>query len=232
MRESAQATTSAALTRRIAVLACVVAPAVLGCGAGRTSLTGTGLSPSRNLSLIPTPSPAGTPTPATPAEATTSEAAAACTDSQLTLAYLDVGAAAGNVRVDIAIRNEGPDPCTLQGWPTLQLVSVTGGTLPTHVTDTTSTFFGSATTQLVTLGIGTPPLNAQRPAQGYAYISVAGNDVLNSCATAGGAYVTLPGTAGPVLVDFGQGTASEGLTFCSSGSLQVLPVTSTLATSP
>jgi hypothetical protein len=176
----------------------------------------------------PTPMPTivvATPSPPKSNPALTN--ASTCAGSQLRIAYLAAGsgAAAGSFGIELAVWNSGR-PCQLRGWPSLQLLKSDGSLLPTQEVRTTSTFGGSADPTNVILyrscggTMGCPP--GIPPS---AYISFAGDDVIQPCETAAGVRVLTPGSATSLDVDLRvAGSFPDGQPFCSGGKIEVLPV--------
>jgi Protein of unknown function (DUF4232) len=176
------------------------------------------------------PTPAQSVTSPSPTASTSSPAltkAPTCTASQLQVAYFPSGSggAAGNSGLELAIWNHGVI-CQLRGWPELQLLDAVGAPLATNEARTTQTFFGTASPTSVVLyrscggTMGCPP-GIFPPA----YISIAGDDVIEPCETATGIRVVMPGGSTPVDVDLRvSGSFPSGLQFCSNGKIQVLPV--------
>ena len=60
-------------------------------------------------------------------------AAVPCTAGHLSGKVRESSGAAGTIALSIAVRNLGPQACTLSGFPRLKLLSAGGGPLPTHV---------------------------------------------------------------------------------------------------
>jgi len=159
-------------------------------------------------------------------------AAAACTVSQLQIAYLGPSGGAGIVELEFEVRNAGSVACELTGWPGVQLLNIAGDPLPTLVTQTTSIMAASALPVPVVLLPGLPPMPgfaaiptpSSQGVAGYAYIWIAGDDVLSPCENAAEVGFSLPGTTGTITVDLIESSFPSGPTLCSDGSLDVLPV--------
>jgi hypothetical protein len=137
------------------------------------------------------------------------------------------GGAAGTFTMALGIWNRGPRPCKLRGWATIQFLNVAGGLVPTNWTETTGDFSGSAQPVAVSLlpcaGSGGCTA-ASTPA---AYVSVAGDDVIEPCVTAARVRVLLPGSSKAVIDNLQADGLGDGEVFCSDGKISVLPIVST-----
>jgi len=130
------------------------------------------------------------------------------------------------------VRNAGSVACELTGWPGVQLLNIAGGPLPTLVTQTTSIMAASALPVPVVLlpglppmpGFEAPPTPSSQGVAGYAYIWMAGDDVLSPCDNAAEVGFSLPGTSGTITVDLIESGFPSGMQLGSNGSLDVLPV--------
>jgi hypothetical protein len=151
--------------------------------------------------------------------------------SQLEMAFWAAlsGGAAGNVRTSLAIWNHGSQPCKLRGWATLQFLNSGGGLVPTHWIETTASFFGSADPVAVSLPACEALSSCVAEASLAAYISFAGDDVLEPCETAAGIRVVTPGSSTPIVVNLRVGDFPNGQTYCSAGKIFVLPIQSAAA---
>jgi hypothetical protein len=137
------------------------------------------------------------------------------------------GGAAGSFTMALGIWNRGARACRLRGWATIQFLNATGGLVPTHWVESTGDFSGSAQPVAVSVlpcaasgGCGT----VSTPG---AYISVAGNDVVEPCVKAARVRVLLPGSSQPVIDDLQAQGFGDAWTFCSDGSVSLLPIVST-----
>jgi hypothetical protein len=114
------------------LLAVILASTLAGCS---QTTAAQGSAPSKP-SPAPSPpassgvTPFATPSPST-SPTTAVVAAAACTSSQLQIAFLGVSGAAGNVTLEFEVRNAGSAACELSGWPRVQLLNAAGDPLPT-----------------------------------------------------------------------------------------------------
>jgi Domain of unknown function (DUF4232) len=96
---------------------------------------------SRNGTTTTRPHPSTTTTSAAPTTSTTSSGGSTtttamtvstCQPSNLNLSVSGTNGAAGTIELTIQMVNTGP-PCTLQGYPGMQLLSSSGSSLPTNV---------------------------------------------------------------------------------------------------
>ncbi|MGA8361503.1 MAG: DUF4232 domain-containing protein [Candidatus Dormiibacterota bacterium] len=149
-----------------------------------------------------------------------------CTGSQLHIVYSPAGSSggAGDFVTALAVLNDGTQPCEMRGWPLLQLLSSSGGLLPTHEVQTTSAIVSDSPVNVVILachpGMSCPPSSFNT-----AYISFAFDDVIQPCETAAGVRVLTPGGSTPVVVNLRiAGSFPDGQEICSGGRIEVLPV--------
>ncbi len=178
----------------------------------------------------PTASPTVRPTPS-PTPPIVSAGEPTCASSQLQIAYSQAlsGGAAGSFTVALGIWNRGERPCTLRGWATVQFLNPVGGLVPTHWIETTGDFSGSALPVAVSLP---PCASSGGCASGStppAYVSIAGDDVINPCVTAARVRVLTPGSSMPVVVNLQTEGFEDGQVFCSDGKVSLLPIVSTFS---
>jgi hypothetical protein len=137
-----------------------------------------------------------------------------CRNTQLTVRYQSSNGAAGHIGIIYRIHNQSNQPCTLYGYPGVQLLDRHFLSLPTHVHRGGGMIVGSIPKQLV-----------QVSAHGNAYFALDYSDVpVNNqpCETAKYVMVFAPNDVLPVVTyAFGSG----GITTCT-GNLDVTPVTS------
>jgi len=113
-----------------------------------TSTTTTGGSLSPSASTLPTVSATpDTPAPSSPtaapdpsasggsASATTSTTAAACTTTALHASLSTTGSMASQPYSVVALKNTGPAPCALNGYPTVTFITAAGARIATVVTN-------------------------------------------------------------------------------------------------
>ena len=74
-----------------------------------------------------------------------------CQPTQLTATVNDLGVAAGNAGIEVVLRNTSTGPCSLKGYPGLQLLGTRGVALPTTLTRSPSQLFGTVLPHLVGL---------------------------------------------------------------------------------
>jgi hypothetical protein len=77
-----------------------------------------------------------------------------CQPTQLAASVTDLGAAAGNVGIEVVLRNTSTRSCSLEGYPGLQLLNASGVALPTTVSRSPSQLFGTVSPHLVGLAPG------------------------------------------------------------------------------
>jgi len=129
-----------------AVLLLATTLVIAGCGAVPTSAgphtsSSPGLSPSASLSSSP--------------RATVSTVSPTCEAAVMSDALGKTGAATGHDSRTFVLTNGGSGPCSLEGYPTVQLVGATGD-LPTTETDGFNPYLNSSTPtpELVTVPSG------------------------------------------------------------------------------
>jgi Protein of unknown function (DUF4232) len=151
--------------------------------------------------------------------------------SQLQIAYSQAlgGGAAGSFTVALGIWNRGGRPCTLRGWATVQFLNPAGGLVPTHWVETTADFSGSAEPVAVSLPPCTSSGGCASDSTPPAYISIAGDDVINPCVTAANIRVLTPGASTPIVVNLRVEGFAGGQVFCSDGKVSLLPIVSTFS---
>ncbi len=113
----------------------------------------TGCANSSSTGTSPTSTPSASPSPSQ--SATVAPASLTCTPSQLMIERGLEGGAAGSVGITgMGFKNISTTPCTLKGYPILQMLDATGHSLPTYVTHANS-FDGSAEpAKVITLAPG------------------------------------------------------------------------------
>ncbi len=153
------------------------------------------------------PARSSPPDPVSPARATVS-AAAPCRTDDLTAQIEGHGAGAGQRYTALGLTNAAAAPCTIQGYPGLQLLDSNGAALPTDISHEAT---------------GTPPLVVLAPGhaawtQLHWTVIPADDEAASHCApdpTA--ARITPPGQTSSLTVAFGFGAV------CQHGSLGVRP---------
>jgi len=109
----------------------------------------TGCSNGSNSSGTPSPTPSSTPS------ASTTPANYVCTSSQLSILLGVEGAAMGSRGVTgMAFKNISATACTLEGYPTAQMIDAPGKTIPTHITHGTEFSSPTAVVKVITLAPG------------------------------------------------------------------------------
>jgi hypothetical protein len=174
----------------------------VGCG-GTSSTT----HPSHTSSPAPQSTPTAAPTPS-PSAATVT----ACQATAITGALGQTDGAAGTIGNVVVLTNTGTEPCTLYGYPTLQVVA-NGHDLSTDQMNGDNWFASLSTTpELVTITAG-----------GQASVVLIYNDTgAAQCPGATQLEIGLPGGGGTVTSSFS--TNSYPLGACSDDSLRVYPI--------
>jgi hypothetical protein len=135
--------------------------------------------------VAPTLSPAeAAPTPSVPQSPTAyprlpiPTGTARCHTSQLEIAFITAGAAAGNVEATFEMRNKSAAPCWVYGFVGFQTLDGNGRPIPRALAWTTDSFFGrSDSASRILLPANTAKFGSE-PRSGHAFFNVAGNDVL------------------------------------------------------
>lgn len=149
-----------------------------------------------------------------------------CETRSLDMRLIKIGAATGNVGGIIEVRNKSGKNCDLYGYAGLQWLDGAGGSLPTRVTRSTSSFFinGQAPIEMVGLPAGTPPINPHTPVPGHAYIPLSWNDAMEPCVTPTKIRIIPPGASDSLVIDAAlPGTTPGRLDVCSNGAVIVNP---------
>jgi len=123
--------------------------------------------------------------------------------------------AAGTIELTVRLHNTAEENCSLDGYPSVQLIDAWGDELPTAVVRGGSYLFTDFVAAPVTLA-----------AQAVAYFNLAYSDVPSgstACASGASMWVTLPG-------DVDYLSITETVTACDGGQLTVSPIFG--ATSP
>jgi hypothetical protein len=183
--------------------------------------------PSASPSSSPTPVATVAPTPSpTPVIVTAAEPTCAVTQLQMAYSQALSEGAAGSFVVALGIWNRGIRACKLRGWATVQFLNPTGGLVPTHWVETTTDFSGSAQAMWVSLLPCAGAGGCAPDTTPAAYISVAGDDVIEPCVTAASVRVVAPGTSTPIVVSLRVDGNENGQIFCSDGKVWLLPILS------
>jgi hypothetical protein len=124
----------------------------------------------------PTPSAIPSPTvyPRLPIPAGTPR----CHTAQLEVAFVMVGAAAGNVEATFEMRNKSAAPCWIYGFVGFQTLDRNGRPIPRTLVWTTESFFGRSQPASRILLAADAAKFGSEPRTGYAFFNLAGNDVL------------------------------------------------------
>lgn len=133
--------------------------------------------------------PPTTSAPASSGSPGSSAAVTACAASQLAGSVEGEQGGAGTLEVTVALRNTGSTPCTMDGYPGLQLLAADGSAQPSSVQPGGPLPFESVAPSTVSLTAG-----------GIAYVNIGFSDVpaagQTSCPTAAAVALTPPGATG------------------------------------
>jgi hypothetical protein len=138
-------------------LSLLLAVALGACGSSTTSVTdhnATATAPHTQNTSTGQPTTPTTPTTATGTTTTntnTRKQTPACVASMLKLGYIGGQGATGHGELGFSLTNTSGASCHTYGYPGVQFLTASGGTLPTKSTRTTQDFFG--TTSLQTLNV-------------------------------------------------------------------------------
>ena len=190
------------MTRRhgVGVALSILAGLLLaGCGGGHAASKGSKPSPSAR----PSPSASARPTPS-PSNATV----LVCQATAMTASQGQSDSAAGHIVYAFVLTNTGAQPCTLDGYPAVQLVAANGSLSTTQSNGNDGVTSVSTTPELVTIAAG-----------GSASFVLQYSDVptgIEACPAATQLQIVLPGGGGTV-------PASADIDPCG-GDLYVSPV--------
>lgn len=186
--------------------------AALAIGGGILAACSSGSSsPTTTTAATPTSrSPVTTATTPASSSPTTAAGLARCATANLAGSIAGSSGAAGTIETTVALRNATTVPCTLGGYPGLQLIGSGGTALPTTVVRRGSYSFTAMPPTTVTLGGGESAyFNI-----GYSDVPVGGE---TSCPTSATLEVTPPNAFDHLVV-------TAALTPCGNGTLVVSPV--------
>jgi hypothetical protein len=191
-------------SKRGGILVVVVgAAAVVGSSCGSSSSNNTAVGTTIT----------GLPTTASPVQQQ-----ASCQGSQLHASRLATAAAAGHIVVTYGLRNVSGAPCTLFGYPGLQMIDASGKPLPTQVSHSGSYTFVAETPTPLSLS---PQAEASFYA-GYTDVPTGGE---TSCPQSARLEITPPNDPGKI-------TLTDQIAPCKNGSITVSPVHAGTATPP
>ncbi len=198
------------LTAHAAVAAVLVAGALLGaCSSNSSSPTTTRSTPSTAGSTT-TSGSSTTTSPAGGSTTTTATGPARCATGALTGSVVGSSGAAGTIETTMALKSTATTPCTLGGYPGMQMLASSGAPLPTTVVRKGSYSFTDMTPTSVTLAPGQSVyFNI-----GYSDVPV-GNET--TCPTSASVQVTPPNASDHLVV-------VAALAPCGTGTLVVSPV--------
>ena len=178
------------------------------CSSGPSSSTTT----TGGSSSTSSPTTTGGSTSTSAAASTTSTAAglARCATTGLAGSVVGSSGAAGTIETTVALKNTTSAPCSLGGFPGMQMLSSSGSSLPTTVVRTGSYAFTAMPATTVTIAPGQSAyFNV-----GYSDVPV-GNET--SCPTSASVQVTPPNAVDHLVM-------SAALAPCGGGTLVVSPV--------
>ncbi len=185
--------------------AVVLGGAVLGaCSSNSSTTSTTGATTTSGAS-------SSTTTSTTPSGSTSTTAGAArCASAALSGSVVGSSGAAGTIETTVALKSTASVPCVLSGYPGLQMLNASGGSLPTKVVRKGSYGFTAMAPTTVTLTSGQS-----------AYFNIGLSDVPTgsetSCPTSASLEVTPPNATDHLVV-------TAALAPCSAGTLVVSPV--------
>ena len=196
-------------TRLLGLAAAVALGGVVlaACSSGSSSsTTTTGATPTTRSSSS-TGSSTSTSGPAT---STTAAGPARCATSALSGSVVGSSGAAGTIETTVALKSTAPAPCTLGGYPGMQMLSASGSPLPTIVVRKGNYSFTAIPVTTVTVGPGQSAyFNI-----GYSDVPV-GNET--TCPTSASVQVTPPNAFNHLVI-------TAALAPCGGGTLAVSPV--------
>jgi hypothetical protein len=190
------------------VAALVVGGCLLGACSSNSSSSTTTTAASTSTSTSTVNS--STTVTSSTAPPTTSAGLAQCATSALSGAMAGSSGAAGTIETTVSLKSTAGSPCSLGGYPGLQLLSATGAPLPTSVVRKGSYSFTAMAPTTVTIA----------PGQSV-YFNIGYSDVPEgsetSCPTSGGLEVTPPNATDHLSIE-------AKLAPCGGGTMAVSPV--------
>ena len=152
-----------------------------------------------------------------------------CDPSLLDMKLIGLGAATGNVRANIELRNISSSACEMYGYASLELLDAAYRPLPSHISQRTTAFFqhDPAAADVVVLPIGTAKIVPGRPVQGHAYIPLGFADMGDPCESVVRLRVMPPGASSSVVIGAADPGGAGYVSICSGGAVTVLPVRAT-----
>lgn len=195
-----------------ALLAAVAGGALLVACSSTTSAPPTTRGSSSGGRSTTTAAPASSTTTTPPGSTTTTGAAGPvrCATAALTGSVVGSSGAAGTIETTVALKSTGTAPCSLAGYPGLQMLSASGSSLPTLVVRKGSYSF----TSMAPTGVLVAPGQSAYFNIGYSDVPV-GNE--SSCPTSASIEVTPPNA-------FDHLVMTAALAPCGGGTLVVSPV--------
>jgi hypothetical protein len=189
----------------LALAALIAGSTLSACG---TSASSSGTSTAQATTTAPATTRTITSTPTVPASPAV--AAAGCQPSQLHIARLGSGGAAGTIEVTFSLTNTSAMRCALHGYPGMELLDASGGHLATVMTRGGGLTFENVAVTDVSLAPGQT-----------AYFNLGYGDVpvgMTSCSVASQVEITPPNDRSFAVVRVPQIDA------CGGGMLHVSPV--------
>lgn len=156
-----------------------------------------------------------TPPPVKESPPTTARTGSTCQTSQLTLAYDRSDGLVANRADQFSLQNTSTSTCTLVGYPHIQILLADRHPTPTHVTQSTNTYFFQTALTLKVVSM-------QARAKSYFSVAWVAGTCVHYASTAGEfLQVTPPGDTG-ILTTSSRAGADGGIDAC--GNIIVTPV--------
>ena len=192
-------------------MAAVLGGGLLGaCSSSAPAPTTTSGSASAGSAATSTSAISTSTTPAGGTATTVATGPVRCATAALTGSVVGSSGAAGTIETTVALRSTATVPCTLGGYPGLQMLAASGAPLPTTVVRRGSYSFTSMAPTTVTLAPGQSAVFNI----GYSDVPV-GTET--TCPTSASAQVTPPNAFDHLVID-------AALAPCGGGTLVVSPV--------
>jgi hypothetical protein len=187
----------------------ILGGAALGACSSNSSAPATTTAPTSTAGPSATTTPPTSPS-STSAPSTTSAGSTQCATAKLTGAIIGSSGAAGTIETTVALKSTATAPCTLGGYPGLQLLNASGSRLPTTVVRKGNYGFTAMAPTTVSLTAGQSAyFNI-----GYSDVPVGGE---TTCPSSASLEVTPPNA-------FDHLVLAATLAPCGGGSLVVSPV--------
>ena len=146
-----------------------------------------------------------------------------CDTKDLEMQVIGTNGAASNVIAIIEVRNKSSHDCDLYGYAGLQLLDAHGGPLPTQVSWSNESYFGTVpAATIVRLPADTVQISADRPVPGHAYIPIIWGDSSGNCEGVGQFRVTPPGATTSTVVSASSPGGGQGVAIICSGGFVII----------